>query len=553
MAVDGRAESPHPTVDGRRHRLEERGEEQSLGACRIAPPGRAEGRLGLPVHLHCPRPLAVGTQASRRREHQPGVLTQDALGHRVEPAPTARQAVSSGTKHAADGVPRGRPAVGRKRVRDGTLALEQGASPDRQLPRSLLATLVDEHALEVASQDFVVPVRAHVVDPDREDLASLEFLQESRAAARSTQLVAERCRQAAQDAGVHEEPAQFRRKDVEDVAGQVLAHERGAPAQALQEVAPLARRLVPGREVEQLEPGSPPLRAAREARQLVGAERLAVEVAEEAFDLPGTEPEVVARDLQQLARQAPPRGVERGQAACPGHEVNRRWQVLHQPSQLVFGRGAGDRVQVVEHQEEAPSVQAFEARGGHLRIGPRLPEGVHGESIRCPRVGDRGAQVGQEYLGASVRALDAVPRRGVSHRDRRRGPLREQCGLARSGRRDDEGRGMAPDLREPPIETLARQPADPGASHPCTHGLRPVRIAHPVVAAWIFHGAAVPPHGASRPAWKDDIVAPGGAGVQPPTGVVSGSARSYVVQPCASWQDRSRRRRLPEGPMAGGT
>ncbi len=147
-------------------------------------------------------------------------------------------------------------------------------------------TRLDEHRFEVGAKHLVIAVRTLVVKGGGEDLALFELSEELLAARRAAELVAQRRREPAEHAGLHQEVADVDRELVEDVAGEVLADEPGPHAELGKHASAVACRLSPSGEVEQLQACGPALGASGEFGQLVGAERLTVEVEEQALDLP---------------------------------------------------------------------------------------------------------------------------------------------------------------------------------------------------------------------------------------------------------------------------
>src|SRR5438034_4746613 len=81
-------------------------------------------------------------------------------------------------------------------------------------------------------------------------------------------------------AGPNQEPAQFGRQLVEDVAGQVFPGQPRAAAQCGEDSTPFQRRLAAGGEVEQLQSGRPTLGAARQLSELFGRQRFTIEITE---------------------------------------------------------------------------------------------------------------------------------------------------------------------------------------------------------------------------------------------------------------------------------
>jgi hypothetical protein len=296
---DRGAHGAAPVRTRRRERVEPGGDRESLAAAGHAGLARAEERLGAPVRVHGLRPPALGPVPARGCQDEPRILDQQRRGKGVHPGALAsRQALSVVVEEPVDRGPLLRTAERGDCLGDRAIGLQQLAGPAGARPGAGLADQLDEHPLEVAPKDFVVAVRALVVDRNREDAAPLQLLEELPAALAAQQAVAQGAGKAAQDAGPDQELAEVLGELGHDVGGEVLAHDSRARPEAGKEALALPGRLAPRGEVEELEACRPSLGAARKAGQLVRAQRLAVEVAEETLHLPRSEAEVVARQLQ---------------------------------------------------------------------------------------------------------------------------------------------------------------------------------------------------------------------------------------------------------------
>ena len=142
----------------------------------------------------------------------------------------------------------------------------------------------------------MITIRAvGLIDGDGEDLAASELVKDARAARPFEQSVAQlplrRPRTQVSTRNRRQVVGQL-----EDIAGEILAHEPAARPDARQQAPPVLGRLPARREVEQLQARGPALRATGEDGQLSGRDRLAIELAEQLFDLPGAEAQVVAAD-----------------------------------------------------------------------------------------------------------------------------------------------------------------------------------------------------------------------------------------------------------------
>ena len=206
--------------------------------------------------------------------------------------------------------------------------------------------------------------------------------------------------------------------------------------------------------MEQLEPGGPALGPPGEVGQGLGGQRFLVEVPEEAFDLPGPEPQVLGGDLQELARDLETREVEPGWAARRGQHRQRRRGAVHQPLECLLGLTALQHVEVVDEQQQPVDPGALDP------LHDAFDAGVDGRAAQ--RRGNGRTNMVQERRGMSLRHLDPAPR------DRhlgRQSELHEQRGLpdpagatTRPGRRsfslsrlsfrrDQQGRQRDVDLR----------------------------------------------------------------------------------------------------------
>ena len=126
----------------------------------------------------------------------------------------------------------------------------------------------------------MVTVAAAIIGGGGKDLAPFELLQQLLAPAAVEEGVADGPGEPRHDAGPNQEPAQFGRQLVEDVAGQVFPGQPRAAAQCGEDSTPFQRRLAAGGEVEQLQSGRPTLGAARQLSELFGRQRFTIEITE---------------------------------------------------------------------------------------------------------------------------------------------------------------------------------------------------------------------------------------------------------------------------------
>ena len=422
---------------------------RSLRACR---PGRggAECSLGARVRLEGGGPAPLGARPSSGGEGEPRAVADQ--GGRQE---LQAQARSTGDLLApiADQAGDGRPVLG-PAVADECLG--QGAAALQEVRRALvtppglgLADLLDEHPVQVRAEHLVVPERPlALVDGDGEQLAARELLEQQRAPPPVQQLVAQVARQANEDARVDEEAPQLVGQLGQDVAGEVVAQEPGARADAAEDPPPLVRRLAARREVEQLQAGRPALRPTREDGQLARRHRIAVEVAEQPLDLPRPEAEVVALDLEEVARDAQARQVEVRPDARRGEDPEPRRRVVDQPAEHRLRGRALERVQVVDDQRRRPAGPRLQRPGRILHVVPARRQ-----------AGQRGTEGGLEMAEHPDRVvvprLRPVPGHGQPGRG---GESGEERRLAGARRRDDEGQPVALNRRrELGFEALPRE------------------------------------------------------------------------------------------------
>ena len=291
-----------------------------------------------------------------------------------------------------------------------------------------------------------------VLDRHGEHAPAGELIEQRPAAGGAAQLVAQRPRQAAQHAGVHEELAEVLAQPEQHVLGQVLPQQPTAHLGAAEHAAALVGRATARGQVEQLQPGGPALRAAGEHGEVARQHRVVVDVAEQLLDLPRAEAQVIRAELEQLARDAQPRQVDRRRHPA-GDDDRQPWRrVVDQPAQRALGRRALEGVPIVDDQRRGGRRLGLQGRGDVLDGDPAAGE------IRERRA-QRRLEMTDERAFVRVPGLGAVPAHGNGRPGGKAGHERR---LARSGRRNDEGQAMAPTRRR------AAPRGVHGAGHPET-------------------------------------------------------------------------------------
>ena len=268
-------------------RVQPCGEGHPLAPAGIPRVAGSEERLGADVGRERLRPAALGAVAPGRCQRQPGILHEERWREGVDPGPvTVDESRPVTLEQAVDRRPVLGPAERGQGLGHCPAGREELAGPVRLGPCARLTGRRDQHRLQVASQDLVVPKRALVIKRDREDAAPFELLEELPAARSLQERVAERTVQAAQHAGPDQEVAKLVGQLRDHVAGEVVAHEPGARTEAGQDPQPFIAWLAVRGEMEELEAGRPTLRPPGQPRELVRAELVAVEVTEEPLHFP---------------------------------------------------------------------------------------------------------------------------------------------------------------------------------------------------------------------------------------------------------------------------
>src|SRR5439155_6495316 len=134
----------------------------------------------------------------------------------------------------------------------------------------------------------------------------------------------------------------------------------------------LRRRLSHCGEVEQLQPRGPALGATCQLSELCRRKGLTIEITEEAFDLPGAKPQVLAADFQQRPGDTQPRQIETGQRPGTDQERDTRRRVVDEALQGELRWTVLQRVQVIDDEQGSPSLPGFEGVGGRLHRVPTV-------------------------------------------------------------------------------------------------------------------------------------------------------------------------------------
>ena len=194
--------------------------------------------------------------------------------------------------------------------------------------------------------------------------------------------------------------------------------------------------------MEELKASRPALCAACQLSELFRRKRLAVEIAKETFDFPGTKTQVVTTDLEQGARDAQSREVEAGKRARADQEGDVGRGVIDEPLERELGRTVLQGVQVIDDEQRAGPVPGLQGASGGLDRVPSIGDrSEHGGECRL--------QVAEQGTGLGIPALGAIPGDGHLCGGGEGG---EQRALARAGRRDDQPDPMLPDPREQRVD-----------------------------------------------------------------------------------------------------
>ena len=208
------------------------------------------------------------------------------------------------------------------------------------------------------------------------------------------QPVAERAREHPRARTLQQELAQLGRRGRRARCGRgTRARARSARRRLGQEAPPLGRAACRSWRGGRAGGRPPSPRCGAPARQLLGRQRLAVDVAEEALDLPRAEAQVVRAELEQVTGDAQAREVDVGPPPGRREHAHLRREVHDEALELALGRRAPQQVQVVEAQHERllPALErAAGVVGGSHSPGGRSPIAVS-QAARNPlrkRAGD---------------------------------------------------------------------------------------------------------------------------------------------------------------------
>ena len=167
------------------------------------------------------------------------------------------------------------------------------------------------------------------------------------------------------------------------------------------------------------------------------------DVVEVGRHLVGGEAQVGGADLDQLAAGPQPSQRQERVGSAADHQVDVRREVLQQERHAVADVGPVDQVVVVEHEVDVVRHRReFVEHGGEdgldRRLG-RLQEREHVGSDAGHRGLQGGDHVGPERGGLAVALIEGEPRHRPVLGGHRGEPCGEQCGLAETGRRRDQG------------------------------------------------------------------------------------------------------------------
>ena len=199
-----------------------------------------------------------------------------------------------------------------------------------------------------------------------------------------------------------------------------------------------------------------------------GGEVQADDVVEVGRHFVGGEAQVGGADLDQLAAGPQPSQRQERVGSAADHQVDVRREVLQQERHAVAEVGPVDQVVVVEHQVDVVRCgrEFVEHRGEDgldRRLG-RLQQREHVGSDAGHRCLQGGDHVGPERGGLAVALIEGEPRHRPVLRGRRGEPRGEQCRLAESSGRRDQGQpGVRPTAQAPAQSRAGDQtPPRPG-------------------------------------------------------------------------------------------
>ena len=321
--------------------------------------------------------------------------------------------------------------------------------------RRLLCQPGSQHVCE---QVVIAVPLPPVVERNQEQVAAIEGLEHGLAAALPGDRVAQRAVEPVQDGGVQQELADLAGLALQHLLDQVVDDVAVVPREAGDEPGDVVSSL--HRQRRQLQGGDPPFGTPLQRRHVRGRQLQAHHLVEVRRSLVRREPQVGGTDLDQLATRSQPRQRQRRVSAAGDHEVQPRRQVVEQERHRVLDLAGVDQVVVVEHQHDvaAGRAEVVEQRRQHHLDRGRLRRGQELQLVRADpgrHRPQRRDQVAPEGHRVVVTRVERQPR-GESfagRRGRSREPLREQPGLAETGRCGDEGQ-----LRRGPAVQLLVQP-----------------------------------------------------------------------------------------------
>ena len=417
----GRSRPPGPAAPGEGHRRP---------APARTPPPRGHRRRAPP-----PPAVVAGPACSRQRH--PRVVALDGRRERLDPAAgiARRQPLALATEQAPDLGPVLSPAVGAQGLGQGAVASSSRPAAAWRSLRRGLADLLHEHPVEVLAEHLVVAVCvAAILDRDGEHAAAGELVQERAAAGRAPEPVAQAAGQPAQDAGVHEEPAELHRQPDHHVLGEVLAQQPAAAPGAAQHPAALLGGPAARGQVEQLEPCRPAFGAPCEHREVRRGHGVVVDVAEELLHLPGAEAQVVRADLQQLPE------TRRRDRLRPGATRVARTSASHVGAQSMRRPNAASAAVSSSAWKSSITSSTGSDPARDARVRGRVLHGRPAARQARDRRHQRGLEVADERGLVASQRLRPVPGDG---RAGGRGEACDERGLAGARRCDDQRQAPA--------------------------------------------------------------------------------------------------------------
>ena len=196
------------------------------------------------------------------------------------------------------------------------------------------AELTAEH---LGEEMVIAEPLPRVVEWDDEEVFPFEDVDNFGRIGRSGHGITQRRAKSAQDRGAEEKLPHFRRLAAEHLLGQKLFDKPAITAELADDV--MGRRASVQQKRRQVDPGGPAFGQVHELSQVGWAELEASDRGDELGRMRGREPQLVRPDL---GHPAGPHAGQRQRRVGPRnqHQLDRRWQVQQQESELVMAVGS---------------------------------------------------------------------------------------------------------------------------------------------------------------------------------------------------------------------